>query len=200
MLKGASQYSKPCRAMKTKAKIIVKKSPNKVLYLSLAIKEWWEKVTVEPEDNNNTVFKNGTDKGFNASIPKGGQLDPNSTEGERAEWKYAQKMEIKKNSSLIINKITPKFRDFCTAWEWSPLSVPSWDTSLNQRYIKKFTENNENNANTPPLLWNHITAVAVKHNKPQDIIKGHGETVTKWYGWAWNWALFNIFIYFLLII
>jgi hypothetical protein len=52
-------------------------------------------------------------------------------------------------------------------------------TSLNHKYIKKITDSKEHKHNIPPLLWNQITAVAVKHNKPHDIIKGHGDTVTK---------------------
>jgi hypothetical protein len=37
----------------------------------------------------------------------GGQIIPNSIAGERLLWKKAQKNEMKKNTSEIINKIIP---------------------------------------------------------------------------------------------
>ena len=45
----------------------------------------------------------------------GGHCAPNSTLGDIALWKNAQKIAKKKNTSEIINKPTPKFNPFCTA-------------------------------------------------------------------------------------
>jgi len=42
-------------------------------------------VAVAPEDNNTAVFNKGTSKGFIASIPTGGQIDPISIVGPKEE-------------------------------------------------------------------------------------------------------------------
>jgi hypothetical protein len=42
---------------------------------------------VAPLDNNKIVLSNGMAKGFNGSIPLGGQDLPNSTVGDNDEWK-----------------------------------------------------------------------------------------------------------------
>jgi hypothetical protein len=46
---------------------------------------------------------------FNGSIPNGGHITPNSTDGAKLEWKYAQNIEKKKNTSDTINNINPIF-------------------------------------------------------------------------------------------
>jgi hypothetical protein len=61
------------------------------------------------------VFNSGNSKGLIASIPKGGHIAPNSTVGERALWKNAQKIATKNKASLTINKPTPIFKPLCTA-------------------------------------------------------------------------------------
>ena len=60
------------------------------------------------------VFNNGTSKGFKIQIPTGGHILPSSREGERAEWKKAQKKEKKNIISETINRITPNRRPFWT--------------------------------------------------------------------------------------
>jgi hypothetical protein len=47
-------------------------------------------------------------------IPIGGQIDPNSTAGAKAEWKNAQKNEKKNATSDRMNSITPYFNPCCT--------------------------------------------------------------------------------------
>ena len=59
-----------------------------------------------------TVFNNGTSHGFNASIPAGGQCAPNSTVGAKDEWKKAQKILIKKNTSETTNRTNPRVNPF----------------------------------------------------------------------------------------
>jgi hypothetical protein len=44
----------------------------------------------------------------------GGHVDPNSIVGESLLWKNAQKNEIKKNTSEIMNKIIPHRRPLVT--------------------------------------------------------------------------------------
>jgi len=46
-------------------------------------------------------------KGFNTSIPFGGQTHPIETAGERLEWKNAQKNPTKNIISETIKRITP---------------------------------------------------------------------------------------------
>jgi hypothetical protein len=60
-----------------------------------------------PEDRRIKVFKKGSSKGFNTSIPLGGQTQPIDTAGDRLEWKKAQKKPTKNITSETINKITP---------------------------------------------------------------------------------------------
>jgi hypothetical protein len=55
------------------------------------------------------VFNNGNSNALIASIPIGGHCAPNSTVGDKALWKYAQKIAKKNKASLIINKATPIF-------------------------------------------------------------------------------------------
>lgn len=106
--------------MKITAKIIVNTKPYKAPLLFPCIKEWWAYVTVIPDDNNKTVFSKGSSKGLIASIPNGGHIAPNSTVGDNALWKKAQKIARKNNPSDTMNKATPKFRPLWTAIVWFP--------------------------------------------------------------------------------
>ena len=83
------------------------KSPWVVCEWFLFIKLWWAQVTVTPEASKIAVFNKGIWNGLKGIIPIGGHIDPNSMAGERLLWKKAQKKEIKKNTSEIINKIIP---------------------------------------------------------------------------------------------
>jgi hypothetical protein len=53
-------------------------------------------------------------------MPLGGQIKPISMEGERELWKKAQKKEMKKNTSEVINKIIPHRIFFETLKECHP--------------------------------------------------------------------------------
>lgn len=70
--------------------------------------EWCVHVTVKPEHTKIIVLSRGMSNGLKGLIPIGGHNWPISTEGAKDEWKYAQKNEIKKKISEIINKIIPK--------------------------------------------------------------------------------------------
>lgn len=50
-----------------------------------SISEWCAYVTLAPEDRSRIVLSSGISKGFNGSIPAGGQLTPSSTVGDSAE-------------------------------------------------------------------------------------------------------------------
>lgn len=49
--------------------------------------EWWDHVTVNPEEIKIIVFKRGISKGLKGIIPKGGHVCPISIEGDNDEWK-----------------------------------------------------------------------------------------------------------------
>lgn len=134
------------------------------------------------------MLSNGISKGFNGSRPAGGQCNPNSTVGDRAEWKYAQNIEMKKKISLTINKATPRFKPFCTANVWLPNSVPSATTSRNHRIIALTVAINPRVRRIPPLAkpLKYIAAEIVKVNKANEVSNGQGEGVTKWKGCPWN--------------
>jgi len=96
---------------------------NNLLYLSekfLFKIEWWAQVTVIPEEIRIIVFIKGISKGLKGLIPKGGQSWPISIDGASEEWKYAQKNEIKKKISEIINRIIPNRRPWYTDNVWDP--------------------------------------------------------------------------------
>lgn len=49
--------------------------------------EWWDQVTVSPEEIKIIVLRRGISKGLKGVIPKGGQSCPISMEGDNDEWK-----------------------------------------------------------------------------------------------------------------
>jgi hypothetical protein len=53
------------------------------------------------------VLAVGTSDASTGSIPFGGHSDPISIVGANEEWKYAQNILKKKNTSLTMNKTTP---------------------------------------------------------------------------------------------
>jgi hypothetical protein len=53
------------------------------------------------------VFSSGICSGLKGRTPVGGQIDPSSTVGESLLWKNAQKKEMKKNTSEMMNRIIP---------------------------------------------------------------------------------------------
>lgn len=69
--------------------------------------EWWDQVTVQPDNNKMSVFKKGISHGFKTLIPFGGQIEPISTVGAKLVWKNAQKKAKKNKISEMIKRITP---------------------------------------------------------------------------------------------
>ena len=136
MVKEEFKYSTPCKTVKTKAKIVVITNPYKAPILLPFIIQWWAKVTVIPEHNNNIVLYKGNSNGLIGSIPLGDQRAPNSNIGDIEPWKKVQKIAKKNKASLTINKPTPIFKPLCTAKVWLPWYVASHITSLNQKDIE----------------------------------------------------------------
>ena len=121
-------------------------------------------------------------KALRASIPAGGHMLPNSTVGANAEWKYAQKILIKKNTSDTTNITNPKFNPSCTLNVWLPIKVPSPVTSRNHKIITNKVDKKPINNKIPPWLypWNHITADIAIFINAIDVKIGQGERSTKW--------------------
>jgi len=119
-VKDDTLYSTPWKPVNITANKTVASKPYKVPLLLPCIKEWWAYVTVTPDDNKITVLSKGNSKGLMASIPIGGHWAPNSTVGDKALWKKAQKIAKKNNASDTINKATPIFNPLCTANVWLP--------------------------------------------------------------------------------
>lgn len=153
MQKGASTYSKACKDVN----II----PNKTVKVKLVIASfllpftilWWHQVTVAPELNKIAVFNNGTENGFKGSIPTGGHITPNSTEGDKLLWKKAQKKLKKNKTSDNINNKNPIFKPVTADLVWNPWNVASLITSLNQAIIHNKTIKNPNNNKVSWLYW-----------------------------------------------
>lgn len=137
-------------------------------------------MTVPPEDNRITVLRRGNSQGFTAWRPLGGHCIPNSTAGDKAQWKKAQKIETKKKTSLIINKITPIFNPVCTEEVCEPSYEPSAITSLNQKTTEPTTDNKLKTNQIPVDPWNNNTEDKAKDNKEKEQTKGHGLEFTKW--------------------
>ena len=142
--KGQLIYSIAWTKVKNAPKNIVIPSELIASFLLSDTIEWCAHVTVAPEPNKIAVFNKGTANGLTASIPIGGQEQPNSIEGEREEWKKAQKKLKKKQTSDKINIIIPNLRPFWTFSEWSPWKVASLVISLNHTNIDEKSINKPN--------------------------------------------------------
>jgi hypothetical protein len=195
-VKEETVYSIPCKIVKNKANITVKKTPYIDPALFPCIIEWWPYVTVKPEESNKIEFNRGNSKGFTVSIPKGGHLTPTSIGGPAALWKKLQNMLKKKSASLTINKATPELRPLCTAKVWLPMYVPSDIISLNQNDIDNVTNKKANSktifTDGNPCIVKTPEQVRVKRDK--QVNTGQGEGETKWKGWAWKLLLIKCVI------
>ena len=81
------------------------------------------------------MFNKGIWNGLNSTIFLGGHCVPSSIEGESLLWKKAQKKEIKKNTSEIINKIIPQRKPIVTWKVCNPWKVLSREISRHHWYI-----------------------------------------------------------------
>lgn len=132
---GDSQYSTTCKIVKYRPKKIVETNAWEVLVELLCKRAWWAQVIVIPDEIKMIVLSKGIWNGLKGKIPLGGQIKPNSTAGARLLWKNAQKNEIKKNASEVINKIIPQRMLLETFNECSPWKVLSRVISRHHWYI-----------------------------------------------------------------
>ena len=122
-------------------------------FLSPLIIALCDHVIVAPLLNNIAVFSNGTSNAFIVVIPTGGHMLPTSTVGTSALWKNAQKNDIKKHTSDIINHNIPIFNPFWTTNVCNPKYVPSLITSLHQTIITSIINTNDITSNISPYMY-----------------------------------------------
>jgi hypothetical protein len=126
------------------------------------------------------VFKKGTRKGFKGKREIGGHTNPNSTQGDKLEWKKAQKNPAKNITSLEINNNILIFKPFWTRKVWYPCIKDSRKTSRHQNIDKKQTKKKENKEGKKILLLNQTTNL-LRREREQILTKiGQGETSTIW--------------------
>ena len=195
-VKDTPKYSANWRPVNEIAKYNVPNNPLLAQDINPYTKAWCVTVTDDPDDNNIVVFAAGTSEASIGSNALGGHSDPISIAGANDEWKYAQRIERKKKTSLIINNATPKDNPFCTLSVCAPKYVASVIISLNQRPIPQHNNINENITPVSPIgkPWNHNTAEIVSDNNTADKAIGHGDWSTIWYGCRGNGTTFwNVF-------
>lgn len=120
------------------------------------------------------VFKRGILKGLKGLIWVGGQYKPNWIVGERAEWKYLQKKEVKKNTSEVIKRIIPHFNPIITLLVCNPWNVLSRTISRHQVYIVIKIIIIPVILIEIPILQNEDTIPVNIVNTPSDLVKGQG--------------------------
>ena len=141
---------------------------------------WWAQVTLIPEEIKITVFNKGTWNGLNTLIPKGGQIDPISTLGDKLLWKNAQKKLTKKKTSEIMNRAIPQRSPSSTIEVCKPCIAPSrlisrhhWIITINNNVIPNIKRNIS-------FKWNHETIPVVKYKPPTAPNRGQGDSSTIW--------------------
>lgn len=113
-------------------------------------------------------------------IPQGGQNDPNSIVGLNLEWKKAQKKEIKKNTSLTINKIIPTINPLKTVLECKPWKVPSRITSRHHNKDTIIINTKEKNNKSVSKYENILIIPITTLNAPKPANNGQGDIFTIW--------------------
>lgn len=136
-----------------------------------------------PELKRINVLSKGIWIGLKGEINLGGQIIPNSGVGDNLLWKNAQKKEIKKKTSEVINKIIPHRNPIDTFIVWSPWNVLSRVTSRHHWIIIRITMIDPIKNKWNWKKWNHIISPSILTITPKDPKIGHGLASTRWYGW-----------------
>jgi hypothetical protein len=98
-----------------------------------AFSEAWDQVIVRPEQRRTTVLRRGREKASKGMIPGGGHVEPNSTLGESAQCRYAQKKPKKKKISEAMKRSIPRRKPDWTRVVCEPRKVDSKITSYHQK-------------------------------------------------------------------
>ena len=118
--------------------------------------------------------------GLKGKIPLGGHLIPISTDGDKLEWKKAQKKERKKKISDVINRIIPHRIPKATLKEWCPWNVLSRMTSRHHWIIVKIIVIRPIFIKKFEFKWNHSIIPKVIYKAAKAPVSGQGLTFTKW--------------------
>lgn len=183
MENGASIYSKPCNNENSSPSVtVITKDFNLRLLLFFRI-AWWHHVMETPEDKSNRVLSNGILTGLKGIILCGGHAWPKSILGEILLWKKAQKKDVKKNTSEIINNSMPACNPTVTCFLWFPCLVDSEKTSRHQlnAVMRINVKDNVKQQIILALIQMIIEIIRVK--APNEASKGQGLFSTIWYGW-----------------
>lgn len=135
---------------------------------------------VTPDDKRINVLSKGIWVGLKGDTPCGGQFNPSSIFGARLEWKKAQKNEMKKNTSDVMNKIIPHRIPLETLKEWCPWKVLSRIISRHHWIIVKINVINPIVIRIVLELWNHSIIPNVMNNAANAPVRGQGLILTKW--------------------
>ena len=180
--KGASIYSRPWKNVKIIPKLTVIFRAVFAFSKFFFIISWWDQVIVTPDERSKIVFNKGTLIGLKERIDIGGHVCPSSMVGEMLLWKNAQKKEIKKKISDVINKIIPVFRPFMTKVVWFPWEALS-------RWISRHQNKAVKNIIIKDILINFIDTlliiISLDRTKDIDLLEakiGQGLISTKWKG------------------
>lgn len=94
--------------------------------------------------------------------------------GDKLLWKKAQKNEIKKNTSEIMNKIIPHRNPNVTGIVWRPWNVPSREISRHHWYIVSIVIIFPNRNKELLYWWNHWTSPVTVVIAPIAPVNGQG--------------------------
>lgn len=156
------------------------------------INELCAQVIEIPEDNKIIVLSIGILIGLNGLIPEGGHCIPISMEGDKLQWKKAQKNDRKNITSDMINKIIPHFILLITFFVCNPWNVDSRITSRHHWNMVIMIIITPRFINQTSFIWNHIIVPDVNDISPIDPTIGHGLLSTKWNGWFFIKFLLSI--------
>ena len=166
------------------AKITVRIRPKVAPHRFPATSEWWLNVTLQPEANSKSVLNSGRAVASRGTIPVGGQATANSKVGERALWKYAQKIEKKTRTSVPINIVIPWLSARLTSKVWSPARVASRAMSRHQNPIVRRRETSEKLKLSfdAGVLLKKATAQIAVFPREREEARGQTEAVRRWKG------------------
>lgn len=179
---GASMYSNLWKPEKIAPSMIVIIS-DFLAFLNFFVSiSWWDHVILTPDDSKMMVFNKGILIGLNGIIDCGGHDWPSSIVGEILLWKNAQKNEMKKNTSDVMNKIIPVFSPFITMFEWFPWLVDSRWISRHHIYAIKIVNKIDSVIIGFLILFILDSPVSIRHIAVFDAMSGHGLCSTRWNG------------------
>ena len=132
-----------------------------------------------PEDSKIIVFMRGTLIGSNGSIVFGGHMNPSSTVGAILLWKKAQKNEIKKNTSDVMNKAIPIFNPSVIFSMCSPIREASRKISFHQLIEEIISSISDRNIISVYFVYIEMIIENINTKEPIDDTIGQGLFSTK---------------------